>query len=129
MRRAKSKQGRVAAQRQRRQYPDRHENDLALQIVTDFYFLLVFVGGVIHHVVVSRFKEEMPDLAAGHRGEPTDQGRNRGVLENHDVCKQKTHRTHQMERLVDPAVMIVAMVVPTLHSQSLKKTVHCASPC
>src|SRR5262249_58939601 len=34
-----------------------------------------------------------------------------------------------MQRLIDPAVMIVAMIVPTLHSQGLEKRLHNSSPC
>src|SRR5262249_56162567 len=33
-----------------------------------------------------------------------------------------------MQRLVDPAVMVVAMIVPTLHSQGLEKALHNSSP-
>src|SRR5258708_19183590 len=33
-----------------------------------------------------------------------------------------------MQRLIDPAVMIIAMIVPTLHSQGLEKALHSSSP-
>src|SRR5262245_43843353 len=33
-----------------------------------------------------------------------------------------------MQRLVDPTVMVVAMIVPTLHSQGLEKALHNSSP-
>ena len=33
-------------------------------------------------------------------------------------------RAHQVQRLVDPAVVVVAMIVPPLHFERLKKAVH-----
>src|SRR5262249_45444863 len=69
----------------------------------------------------------MADLPAGHRHQPTDQGGHGRILEHHGIGGEEAYRAHQMERLVHPAVMIVAMVVPTLHSQSFEKAVHVAS--
>src|SRR5262249_58986418 len=34
-----------------------------------------------------------------------------------------------MKRLIDSAVMIEAMIVPTLHSEGLEKRLHNSSPC
>jgi hypothetical protein len=33
-----------------------------------------------------------------------------------------------MKRLIDPAVMVVAMIVPALHPKSFQKSVHNVSP-
>ncbi|HXQ84210.1 MAG TPA: hypothetical protein VN769_09105, partial [Xanthobacteraceae bacterium] len=43
---------------------------------------------------------------------------------NHHIGKQKTQRADEVKRLIDPAVMIVAMIVPALDPQSLEKTAH-----
>src|SRR5262249_38258275 len=71
----------------------------------------------------------MADLAAGHRHQPTDQSCYRRILKHHHIGGQKADRAHQMKRLIDPAVMIEAMIVPTLHSQGLEKRLHNSSPC
>src|SRR5262249_7671224 len=94
----------------------------------DLDFLLVLVRGLIHDVVVLRLAEEVADLAAGHRHEPADQGRHRWIPEHHRVGSQKAFGAHQMQRLVYPTVMVLALIVPTLPSQGLEKALNNCSP-
>src|SRR4029077_916782 len=124
-----AEKGGVEVERQRRQHPDRHQNDLALEIVADLDFLLVLVGRLIYHVVIFRLEEEVTELAAGHGQEPADQRRHRRVLEHHCVGKEKAYGADQVQRLVDPAMMVIAMIVPPLHSQGFEKAPHISSPC
>ena len=85
------------------------------------------MGGLIHFVVAFRFEEEMADLAADHGGEPTDECGGDRVGENQNVGGEKTQCTDEMQRLIDAAVMVVAMVVPTLDPECFKKFLHCIS--
>ena len=62
MRLEDAEQRRIEIERQRRQRPDRQQDDLALEIVADLDLFLVFVAGVVHHVVVLRLEEEVADL-------------------------------------------------------------------
>src|SRR5580704_13070483 len=80
--------------------------------------------GLVDLVVVLWLEEEVAGLPCGHRHQPASQGRNGGILEDHDVGEQKTYGADKVERLIDPAVMIVAMVVPTLCFQCFKKAGH-----
>ena len=111
-------------ERKRRQRPDRHQDHLALQIVPDLDLFLVLVAGLVHHVVVLGLEKEMTDLPAGHRHQPAGERRQGRIREHHHIGEQEADGAQQMERLIDPAVMIVAMVIPPLHSQSLEKSVH-----
>src|SRR6516165_12113366 len=69
-RRKQAEIGRIETKRQRRERPDRQQHDFAAQIVTNFYFFLVFVRGLVNYVVILRLEEEMPGLPRGHRDEP-----------------------------------------------------------
>src|SRR5262245_2067187 len=119
----------IKVERQRRQRPDRQEDDLAPQVVANLDFLLVLVSRLVNLVVVFRLKEEVPDLPAGHRHDPSDQSRHRLIREHHRVRTEKADSAQQGKRLIDPAVVIEAVVVPTLHSKGLEKALHISSPC
>jgi hypothetical protein len=84
---------------------------------------------LIHHVVIFWLEEEVTNLAAGHGQEPPDQRRYRRILEHHRVGKEKACGANQVQRLIDPAVMIEAMIVPPLHSQGFEEAPHMTSPC
>ena len=58
-----AQQRRVEVQHQRRQRPDRHQHDLAPQIVADLDLFLVLVGRLVDVVVSLGLEEEMPGLA------------------------------------------------------------------
>src|SRR5262245_25981045 len=119
----------IKVERQRRQRPDRQEDDLAPQVVANLDFLLVLVSRLVNLVVVFRLKEEVPDLPAGHRHDPSDQSGHRRIPEHHRVRTEKADSAQQVKRLIDPAVVIEAVVVPTLHSKGLEKALHISSPC
>jgi phage tail tape-measure protein len=81
----------------------------------------VFVRRLVGGVVVARLEEEVPDLARGHREQPRNQGGDRRLGEQHRVGADETERADKMQRLIDAAVMIVAMVVPALAGECFPK--------
>src|SRR5204863_2244758 len=103
------------------------QQDFAAEVVADLDLFLVLVSGVVYRIVTLRFKEEMANLAAGHRHRPSDQGRDRGVPEQQEPHKNEADRAQKMKRLVDQAMMI-AVIVPTLNFQRLHKTTHLDIP-
>ena len=109
-------------QHQRRQRPDRHQHDLALQIVADLDFFLVLVGRLVDVVVALRLEEEMTGLPRGHRDQPADQRGSHRIDEQQHIGDQEAERADEVQALVDAAVMIVAMVVPALGSQLLAES-------
>ena len=116
-------------QHRRRQRPDRHQHDLALQIVAELDLFLVLVGRVVDVVVALRLEEEVTGLARGHRDQPADQRRHRRIDEQHHIGEQEARRADEVQRLVDPAVVIITMVIPTLGTQFLQEILdHCSSP-
>jgi hypothetical protein len=72
------------------------------------------VGGLVLLVVALGLEEEVTDLADAHREGPAEQHRQRRVREQQRVRGDEAHGAHEVERLVDPAVVVVAVVVPTL---------------
>ncbi len=104
--------------------PQRHQHDLALKVVADLDVFLVLVGGLVDLVIIPRLEEEVADLTARHADEPGEQhGRNR-VLENQDVGAHEAAGAQEVQSLVDTAVMIKAVVIPTLHPQGFEKSLH-----
>src|SRR5689334_21628642 len=75
-------------------------------------------------IVATGLEEEMPGLPAGHRDQPADQSADCRALEHDNVRRQKADRAQKMQRLIDPAVVVVAMIVPPLRLQSLQKAFH-----
>src|SRR5215467_9541599 len=84
--------------------------------------------GIVHHVIVLRLEKEVPGLPRGHRHQPTSERRNRRVFEDHHIGKQETYRTDQVKRLIDPAVVIVSVIVPALGPQRFQKIMHSSRP-
>src|SRR5271156_6847344 len=85
------------------------------------------MGRVVDLVVTLGLEEEVSGLPADHGHQPANQRRGRRILEDQAVCGQKAERAEQVERLINAAVMIVAVVVPPLDSQSFEKTLHAVS--
>jgi len=90
-------------------------------------------GGKIKHVflntgdgslVAFMCPEKVPGLPRGHGNEPAGERRDRRVLEDHHIGKQKADRADEVQRLIDSAVVVVAMIVPALRTQSLAKIFH-----
>ena len=91
--------------------------DLAPQVVADLDALLVVVRCVIDLVISARLEEEMADLARGHRDNPAQQGGRTWINEQERVAGHEADRTQQVQRLVDPAVMVIPVIVPALQVQ------------
>ena len=84
-----AEQRRIEVERQRRQRPDRHQHDLALEIVADLDLFLVLVGRLVDVVVALRLEEEVAGLPGGHRHQPADQRRQRGIREHQRIGAQE----------------------------------------
>ncbi|MGY4266828.1 hypothetical protein ACVJF2_005398 [Bradyrhizobium sp. USDA 4519] len=63
----------------------------------------------------------MTGLARGHRDQPADQRRHDRIEEQHHIGEQEAQRADEVQALVDPAVMVEAMVIPTLGTQLLQE--------
>ncbi|WP_382327129.1 hypothetical protein ACFJGX_22740 [Hydrogenophaga sp. UC242_50] len=109
---------------QRRAGPQGHQHHLAAQVVTDLDLFLVFVRGLVHVVVALGLEEEMAGLAAGHGHEPGDQRRQHGVGPQQGISHHEAHGADEVQRLVDAAVVVIAVVVPALDFKGLEKIVH-----
>ena len=114
----------VEPQNQRRDGPDRHQDDLAAQVVADLDLFLVLMGDPIDVVVALGLEEEMPRLTTGHRYQPCRQTRHRRIDKQQAVRSDEAQGTHQMQRLVDRAVMVEAVVVEALDAQLFEKILH-----
>jgi hypothetical protein len=53
-----AKQGRIEHQDQRRQRPDRHQHDLALQVIADLDLFLVLMGRLVEVVISFRLEKK-----------------------------------------------------------------------
>src|ERR1700730_12743977 len=100
----------IREQEQRRQRPDRQENNLPAQIVADLDRFLVFVGNAIDEIIALGLEEQVPDLPADHGYQPSGQGCRSGILEYEDVGAHEAHGAEQMEGLIYSAVMIIPMI-------------------
>jgi hypothetical protein len=80
-----AEKGRIDTERQRGHGPDRHEHNLAPQVVADLDLLLVLMGCVVDVIVVARLEEKVPDLPAGHAEQPSQQNGGRRIRENQHV--------------------------------------------
>jgi hypothetical protein len=87
----------------------------------------VLVGGLIDLVVGLRLKEEVPCLTGGHRHQPGEQGSGNRIYQQQRIGTDKAECADKVQRLVDAAVMVVAVVIPPLDAQCLKKVVHDSS--
>lgn len=110
------KQCRIVDEDERRQGPNRHQDNLAAQIIADFDLLLVFVRRVVDMVVALRLEKKVAGLTTRHRDEPSDFRRHRRIDERYRVGRKETQRTQQMQGLVDPAVMIEAVIIKALNA-------------
>jgi len=114
----------IEPQQRRRERPHGMQDHLALEVVPHLDVLLVFVRRPIDLVITLRLEEEVAGLTAHHGHQPPDQRRLRRIRERGDIGDDEADRTQQMQRLIDTAVMIVAMVVPSLSPQFRPKTLH-----
>ena len=106
------------------QCPDTEQNYFALQVVAYLDFFLVFMGGLVHMIVTMGLKKEMPRLSCGHGKGPSHDCGPDWIDEQHHIRTQKGQGADEMQRLVDSAVVIEAMVIPTLFAKSFEELFH-----
>ena len=109
---------------QRARGPESHQHDLAHQVVANLDLFFVFVGGLVDFVVAFGLEEKMSGLAAGHGDTPGQQGRIGGINEQQPVGSNKAQGAQKVQALVDPAVVVVAMIVPAQDFERLEKLFH-----
>jgi hypothetical protein len=100
------------------------QNHFAAQVVAHFDVFLVLMRGVVDVVIALRFEEEVSGLTADHGDEPADQGGHHRVLEHHHVGDDETQCAQEMQGLIDAAVVVETMIVPTLGPQFCQKALH-----
>ena len=84
----------------------------------------MFVGGLVDLVIPFWLEKEMSSLAACHRDTPGQQGRVGGVNEQQPVGGYKAKGTQEVQALVDPAMVVVTMIVPAQDFERLEKLFH-----
>jgi len=119
-----AEESRVQPQHQGHQRPDGVQNHFTAQVVADFDFLFVFMRRVVDPVIPLGLKEKMAGLAADHRDQPADQRRLHGIKEHRDIRDDEADCTQKVQGLIDPAVMVVAMIVPALSLEFRQKALH-----
>ncbi|EEF23299.1 conserved hypothetical protein [Ricinus communis] len=123
-RREHAEQTRLQPQQHRRRGPQAHQHDLAAQVVADLDLLLVLMRGLVHLVVALGLEEEVTRLAAGHRHAPGQQRGPGGIDQQQAVGDHEAAGAQQVQRLVDAAMVVVAVVVPALFVQECQKVFH-----
>ena len=78
---------------------------------------------VVDGVVTVGFEEKMTDLAGQHR-EPADQSGHSRIAEEKRIAAEKNDGADQMQRLIDAALMIVAIIVEALRPQHCHEIAH-----
>jgi len=119
-----SKKGWVQPQQQRHQRPDGVQDHLAAQVVADLDAFLMFMRRAVDLIVSLWLEEEVTGLAADHGDQPADQGGLHRIKEHRNVGDDEADGAQQMQRLIDAAVVIVAMIVPALRLKFRQKTLH-----
>ena len=128
VRRQQAEERRVHDHEQWQKCPDAHEDDLPEEIVADFDLFLVLVRDIVGVIIAFRLEEEVAALTRAHADDPRDQCGHRRIVEQHSVCDDEADGADEMQRLVDAAVMIEAMVVPPLLTQCLHEASHGHDP-
>src|SRR5207249_4138394 len=85
-------------------------------------------SGLVDMVVTPRLEEEVTGLTRGHRDQPADQRGHHRIEEDHRIAEQETRGADEVQRLIDAAVVVVAMVVPALGLQFLHEVLDHDSP-
>jgi len=104
--------------------PNAQQHDFATQVVANLDVFLVIVRGVVDVIVCFGLEEKMPDLTTGHGDQPSHQCSRHWVNEQQDITKQEGQGTQQVQALIDAAVVVVTVVIPTLFVQSLEDFFH-----
>src|SRR5262245_9788241 len=69
---------------------------------------------VVGMVIAFRLEEEVPELPRRHGEQPSDHHRDGRLYEYQNVGEDEADRAYKMQRLIDPIVMVVPVIVPTL---------------
>ena len=122
--RKQPEKARIRPQQRRAERPDGVQDHLAPQVVSHLDVFLVLVGSTIDRVITLGFEKEVTGLPADHGHEPADQRGFRGVGKRGHVGRDEADRTQEVQGLIDAAVMVVTMIVPSLGAQFRQKTLH-----
>ena len=76
---------------------------------------------LIDLVEVLRLEEEVADLPRPHGDKPADERRDAGVHGEQHVGRQEAQRAQEMQRLIDPTVVVETMIVPALLFELIEK--------
>jgi hypothetical protein len=82
------------------------------------------MGRVVDVIVTPGLEEKVARLPGGHRNQPADQSGGNRIDEQQSIGDQKAGGADEVQALVDPAVMVVAMVIPALRAQLLAKVLY-----
>ncbi len=82
------------------------------------------MGRLVRLVVALGLEEEVARLARDHRHEPADEAGGGRLREEQHVGAQEAQRAHEMQGLVDAAVVVIAVVVPPLFRECTPKAIH-----
>jgi hypothetical protein len=85
--------------------------------------VLVVIADVVDGVVAVGLEEEMPSLPRQHR-QPADDARDRCVREQQRVAAEEDDGADQVQRLVDGALVVEAVIVEALRAQHVRETAH-----
>ena len=69
---------------------------------------------LVDRVITLGLEDEVAELPADHGDQPAKQCRHDRIGEQKHIAAKKSHGAYQMQRLVDSAVMVIAMIVPPL---------------
>jgi len=100
------------------------QDHFSAQVVTHLDVFLVFVGSAVDLIITLGLEEKMPGLAADHGHQPADQRGFHRVYEHGHVGNDETDRTQEMQGLIDAAVVIETMIIPSLGLEFRPEAAH-----
>jgi len=115
---------RLQPQQQRHAGPQAHQHHLAADVVADLHRFLVRVAHLVDVVEAARLEEEVAALPRHHRDAPADDGRQRRVHEQQHIGHEEAEGADEVQRLVDAALVIEAVVVPPLLRELAQEGLH-----
>ena len=78
---------------------------------------------MVDRVIAVGLEEEVTGLPRQHR-KPADEAGERRIRKEQAVADEKDQCADQMQRLIDPALMVVAIIVPALRAQHVGEAAH-----
>ena len=76
----------------------------------------MFLCGLVDFVVSQGLKKEVTRLTSGHGDQPSDECRDHRINEQHGISDHKADGADEVQALIDPTVVVVAMVIKALGS-------------